>query len=130
MKHFGHHSISLLKIDIEGSEYDVLSDWKHDSPYLPMQIAMELHYDGIYDGTPSFLNTEDWGNLLWPMHKPALSELSLFLSHIANMGYGIVSREDNAICPHCSELTLLRVSHLCDRAALSRHIVPHENVLK
>jgi hypothetical protein len=114
MKHFGHHSVHLLKIDIEGSEYDVLSDWKHDSPYLPKQIAMELHHDGIYYGTPSFLNKEDWGNLLWPMHRPSLSELSLFPSHIANMGYGIVSREDNAISHHCSELTFLRVSHLCE----------------
>ena len=114
MRHFGHRSISLLKIDIEGSEYDVMSSWKHDSPYLPEQIAMELHYDGIYFGTPSFLNKEDWGNLLWPMHKASLSELSLFMAHVASMGYAIVSREDNAIAHHCSELTLLRVAHICN----------------
>lgn len=114
MHYFGHQSISLLKIDIEGSEYDVMSSWRHDSPYLPEQIAMELHYDGIYSGTPSYLNKEEWGNLLWPMHKASLSELSLFVSHIASMGYAIVSREDNNIAHHCSELTFLRVAHICN----------------
>jgi hypothetical protein len=37
-----------------------------------------------------------------------LSDLAMFASHLAGAGYGIVAREDNPTCPHCSELTLVR----------------------
>ena len=109
MASLGHRRLSLLKIDVEGAEYDVLAAWSQDSPVLPRQIAMELHYDGIYSGTRASNNPADTSNLLWPLHKMRLTDLALFMSHVAGAGYGIVSREDNALCQHCSEVTLLRV---------------------
>jgi hypothetical protein len=109
MTHFGHKRLDLLKIDIEGYEYDVFSSWKIDSINFPMQISMELHYKDIYFGTPSFNNSTDLSNLFWPKHQITLSELSLFMLHLSNMGYAIVSREDNKYCSHCSEVTLLKV---------------------
>lgn len=60
-------------------------------------------------GTQAYRNAEYFNNLIWPNHQLTLGELALFISHLANMGYAIVSREDNVLCPHCSELTLLRV---------------------
>ena len=44
MKKFGHARIDLLKLDIEGSEYDVLQDWI-DSAWFPMsQLLVEFHF--------------------------------------------------------------------------------------
>lgn len=108
MNELGHSSITLLKIDIEAFEYDVLSTWSGDQP-LPAQISIEIHYDGIYVGSP-FYNTDVLTNLLWPKHQLSLAELALFVNHLVNMGYAIASREDNPSCPHCSELTLLRIA--------------------
>jgi hypothetical protein len=109
METLGHTRLDLLKIDIEGAEYDVMGEWRQDDRNLPRQIAMELHYSGIYYGTPSFRNPRDMTNLLWPLHDMRLTDLSLFVSHLVGAGYGIVSREDNARAHHCSELTLVRV---------------------
>lgn len=107
MKALGHNHITLLKIDIEGFEFDVFANWNRRQP-LPAQILLELHYADLYHGSP-FFRTDLLNNLLWPKHVMSLGELALFVSHLANLGYGIVSREDNALCRHCTELTLLRV---------------------
>jgi hypothetical protein len=37
------------------------------------------------------------------------AEMALFMQRIADLGYAIVSREDNWLCPWCSEFTFLRV---------------------
>ena len=103
-------SIDVLKMDIEGYEYDVMASWKASSAdALPSQIAMEIHYLGIYHGTEDFENKESDNNLIWPPHIMGVSDLALFVSHMANMGYSIVSKEDNPICPHCSEYLFQRV---------------------
>ena len=109
MASMGHADLALLKIDIEGAEYDVLSEWTQDAPGLPRQVAVEVHYDWIYWMTPAFRDSKDTSNLLWPMHKMRLADLALFMSHLTGAGYGVVSREDNDRSPHCSEFTLLRV---------------------
>lgn len=101
--------LDLLKIDIEGAEYDVLGSWSQTSLSLPHQLSMEVHYNDIYSGTPAFKNRDDVSNLVWPLHVMKLSDLALFMSHLAGAGYGIVSREDNVRSPHCSEFTLVRV---------------------
>jgi Methyltransferase domain len=109
MSFLGHKHLDLLKIDIEGSEYDVIGAWSQRDPHLPAQIAMEVHYSAIYYGTKSYMNASDHGNLIWPLHEMRLSDLALFLSHLAGAGYGIVAREDNPAARHCSEFTLVRV---------------------
>jgi hypothetical protein len=43
------------------------------------------------------------------MHDLALSDLSLFFSHLATLGYGTVYREDNLAGHCCSEFLLLKV---------------------
>jgi len=57
-------AISLLKIDIEGYEYDVVSSWNSSTP-LPEQIAMEIHTGWvIYHKTKSFNDSSDFSNFL------------------------------------------------------------------
>jgi hypothetical protein len=109
----GHKAIDLLKIDIEGAEYDVIGGWgapPDAQQHLPRQIAMEIHYKDLYYGTPALGNASDVSNLVWPLHEMRLADLALFMMHLANMGYAIASREDNELCDHCTELTLILVT--------------------
>jgi FkbM family methyltransferase len=45
----GHDRIDLLKMDIEGAEYEVL-DGLLDSPVLPTQLLVEFHHRFVEDG--------------------------------------------------------------------------------
>lgn len=33
--------------------------------------------------------------MIWPMHELSLAELAMFFYHLADLGYAVVSREDN-----------------------------------
>lgn len=107
-----HTRVDLLKIDIEGWEFDVLSGFK-PSCSLPLQIAMEVHFSSniLYD---TCLDSTNFQNLYWALHDVSLGELALFFFHLADLGYGVVSREDNipwgVSC--CAEFTLVRVEKL------------------
>ncbi|KAL4517156.1 hypothetical protein Ndes2526A_g00734 [Nannochloris sp. 'desiccata'] len=107
----GVQTINLLKIDIEGFEFDTLSSWSQLDRFLPEQVAIEIHHsEVIYHGISQNAQ-DDFSNLLWPMHDLTLSDLSLFFHHLASLGYGVVSREDNL--PYgrcCSEFLLLKVA--------------------
>lgn len=108
----GHQFIDVLKMDIEGFEYDVLSSWA-ESDNLPKQIIFELHWHGIYVGGKAyFTNAEvqrDLSLLMWT--KPAVStlDMSLFHLHLANLGYGIAHKENNPHCGVCAEFVLMLV---------------------
>lgn len=39
-----------------------------------------------------------------------LADLALFVGHVASLGYGIASREDNPLCLHCTELLFVKVA--------------------
>lgn len=97
--------VSLLKMDIEGFEYDVMSVWQKSDP-LPAQVSFEVHYDGVYLGTTPNPAAK---TVMWSGRVVSLSELALFMSHLAELGYAIVNKEDNSACGHCSEFTLIRV---------------------
>ena len=45
----GHQKIDLLKMDIEGAEYEVL-DGLLDSPVKPTQLLVEFHHRFVPDG--------------------------------------------------------------------------------
>lgn len=47
MIEFRHVDITLLKVDIEGGEYDVFSSWKIGSQHMPKQICVEIHYSDL-----------------------------------------------------------------------------------
>jgi FkbM family methyltransferase len=101
----GIDEISLLKMDIEGFEYDVMSSWQKTDP-LPFQVSFELHHFGVYAKTSQ--NPES-SNVMWKDRDVTLAELALFMSHLADLRYAVVSKEDNLDCPHCCEFTLIRV---------------------
>ena len=60
----GVEKINLLKIDIEGYEYDALSVWSQADLALPEQVAIEIHHSEVlYYGT-SYHKTDEFSNLL------------------------------------------------------------------
>eukprot|EP00877_Chromochloris_zofingiensis_P010958 jgi/Chrzof1/6115/Cz17g10100.t1 len=95
-RNLGHSRLELLKVDIEGWEYVAMSELSELDVHLPQQLSMEVHSGsfGDFQVTPT--------------------SLAVFFGHIANLGYGIVSKEDNPIAGSgcCSEFTFLRVQDL------------------
>ncbi|WPT12164.1 hypothetical protein PSENEW3n2_00003822 [Picochlorum sp. SENEW3] len=108
VRDLGVSTIDLLKIDIEGYEFDETAYWSIKDPWLPEQIAIEVHHSqAIYSGKAA--NT-DFSNLLWPAHDLYLSDLALFFGHLGHLGYAIASREDNPFGTCCAEFLLVRVA--------------------
>lgn len=115
MKLAGAKKVDVLKIDIEGFEYDVMATWGTleesdlDTQYLPLQILIEVHLQYMYFGT-SYFGKNDLSNLMWPMaEQMSPPELMLFFSHLGELGYAVVNMEKNPGCAHCAEYVLLRV---------------------
>ena len=93
-----HTRIDLLKMDIEGYEWPILRSWptlqEDDSAVLPYQILVEVHY------ISQFLQV---GTPFSPKEHVKLQE------HLLKMGYATIVRDDNPHCPHCTELSLVRI---------------------
>lgn len=100
----GVDEVSLLKMDIEGFEFDVVSHWT-EAAMLPSQLSMEVHRENRAHGR--FMSATD---------------LAFFFLHLSNLGYGIVSKENNplgpgpepgqrvqALAPQASEFTFMRI---------------------
>eukprot|EP00798_Chlamydomonas_sp_ICE-L_P006840 gene6840-30816_t len=87
-----HPKIDVLKIDIEGFEVSVLEDWIETDPVLPFQLSIEMHFKPI--GPAPFARE---------------SEMILLFTHLYNLGYAIVSKENNMIGDCCAEYTLIRI---------------------
>lgn len=99
--------IDFLKMDIEGYEYDVLSTWTSIEE-LPRQMVVEIHGENLYYGTSSFRNASSTENLMSPFHSMGLSDLGMFMMHLANLGYAIIAKEDNPNCAWCTEMLFER----------------------
>ncbi|KAL7559654.1 hypothetical protein ACA910_006250 [Epithemia clementina (nom. ined.)] len=90
-----HSRIDLLKVDIEGYEHNMFHSWPiladlkaSRQMLLPMQIVVEIHYVSEF--------------------KTAMDMVAL-QAQFMRLGYVVTIRDDNPKCPHCTELTLLRV---------------------
>lgn len=99
----GLRSIQLLKMDIEGFEHKVLDGFLENfrtnpafTLFLPGQISLEVHHTDL-----------PW--LPQSAQIPMQTLGSAFLA-LAELGYSLVSREDNPSCPHCSEFTYIRTA--------------------
>jgi Methyltransferase domain len=100
---------SLLKMDIEGSEFDILPFWDRTYKHLPEQLAIEIHNAGLYLMTPHLhnLNAEASGHLIWAgIEEINLGQLALTFLHLAELGYGIVMQD---VKGNCAEYVLMRV---------------------
>eukprot|EP00878_Enallax_costatus_P018664 GHUV01019658.1.p1 GENE.GHUV01019658.1~~GHUV01019658.1.p1 ORF type:complete len:158 (+),score=0.04 GHUV01019658.1:108-581(+) len=110
----GHKSIDILKVDIDGYEYEVLGELLpdrvlHGDTILPKEIGIEVHV--MIKPKP---NARPWlrewlkglpGNI--PHTVPALA---LAFMHLADLGYGVYHVDSNTGAPECcSEFSLLKI---------------------
>lgn len=102
MQHnLGHKGIDLLKIDIEGFEWPLFDSLETSTNFaMPMQMLMEVHYSIESDiKAPNHTHTND-----------KATDLVRFQTHLLKRGFVVVKRDDNPHCPHCTELTLMRIA--------------------
>lgn len=110
VKELKHSHIDLFKMDIEGCEFDVFASWNEDF-YLPRFVLFELHYRGLYYKLKVKDDDGAAGFLMWKTKKElSLQTLSFFFAHLAGLGYGIVSKEDNYLSISCTEIVLIRTT--------------------
>jgi len=92
-----HRFVTLLKMDIEGYEWDVLpallTEYESTNTFglLPFQISFELHLMEAHIVRPR-----------------SVGEVVHVASLLYDAGYRIISREDNIQSPKCSEFTVMR----------------------
>lgn len=99
---FGHTTIDLLKLDIEGWAWPTF-DIERTNATMPMQLLMEVHYDidGNGRGVRGVVHTET---------MRSATDMLRFQRHLLGLGYVVVHRDDNPACRHCTELTLMKVA--------------------
>ena len=89
-------SPTLLKLDVEGFEYEVLQKMLVDNYLLPLQIQIELHWGTKMVDVP------------WMLRTITSAELALFFGMMyASGGYLPMHRVD--ACPVCQEVLFGRV---------------------
>lgn len=72
--------------------YGNLARLAWSSPFPTSPILQRL-----YDLTNFLGDRNNWESMLWPMHEVSLAELAVVFSHLADLGYAVVSREDNPL---------------------------------
>ena len=111
--------VHLLKLDVEGFEYDVLRAMLQNPSHLPVQIAMELHYQ------TRFKELFFYGRFV------TAAEIALHAQLWYGAGYSLVTRNDNNACKHCTEILLVRktkCSKMC-RSCMPRLASDSQRVL-
>lgn len=112
----GHSQIDLYKMDIEGYEVPIFQSWPEltsrsnangqkgeETWALPMQLLVEVHYLTQFEDLWKPGQNSAWEPFMTPV------ELVQLQRHLINMGYVVIERDDNKLCPHCTELTLVRM---------------------
>lgn len=98
-------SVAVLKMDVEGAEWDLfdsfyasaVSDWPASFAELPAQISVETHQHKLGGAT----------------HNASFARWDRAWQGLLDAGYAVVSSEVNPYCPHCAEYLLVRVPRAC-----------------
>ncbi|XRB17767.1 hypothetical protein RI054_16g76120 [Pseudoscourfieldia marina] len=108
LEQLGRPYIALLKMDIEGYEYEVLpSVLEVEDAAMPLQIAVEVHYaTSMKELSWSYKNLKNTrGDRI--RGGKSIAELALLHMLMLRKGYILISREDN--CSTCSELVYMKI---------------------
>eukprot|EP00541_Cyclophora_tenuis_P016131 CAMPEP_0116565992 /NCGR_PEP_ID=MMETSP0397-20121206/14199_1 /TAXON_ID=216820 /ORGANISM="Cyclophora tenuis, Strain ECT3854" /LENGTH=167 /DNA_ID=CAMNT_0004092813 /DNA_START=115 /DNA_END=618 /DNA_ORIENTATION=- len=111
--------------DDDNNNNDIMHIANKDSKHIarkpmsyPVQLLMELHYCTYSTFAKSIQNEYMKTNLpASDQSCPAsggdviqtATDLVTLQSMLLDMGYIVVSRDDNSFCPHCTELVLVRI---------------------
>ena len=99
-----HDRIDLLKIDIEGWEWPIFDRESIQDINLPMQLLMEVHYCHECKGKLAIESGVQHNE-----NMETAIDMARFQARLLMSGYVVINRDDNPACPHCTELTLLRI---------------------
>ncbi|KAI9325513.1 methyltransferase domain-containing protein [Zopfochytrium polystomum] len=104
MKEVGVETVELLKIDVEGYEFQVLEAWRTVPRHmLPRQILIEVHFWTREIAAQSEITEGAFFPPNWAHRALA------FRRTIESMGYHIAYREMNNYSMACAEYVLVRV---------------------
>jgi hypothetical protein len=93
------HPPTILKMDIEGHEWSVISELVRYPHLLPESISMEFHYQ------------TQMKNLKWRGRFRTPYEIAAWMDYMFTRGgYILANRIDNPFCLHCSEIVIARIS--------------------
>jgi hypothetical protein len=98
----GHSQIDMLKVDIEGFEWDLFESSllaEAGDANLPQQLLFELHTTGAKPDVPQ--------SLLVNRSKAAVDRLFL---RLFDLGYRVMNKELNDYDSRCAEFAMLRVT--------------------
>lgn len=91
-------SPTFIKMDIEGYEFPVLRSIIDAGNFLPLQIAVEIHYIRFENGKPDYRLVNSL-------------ELYSFFNYLYKYGgYYLIDRNDNPYCKHCTEIVLAKLN--------------------
>eukprot|EP01040_Poterioochromonas_malhamensis_P004117 gene4117-4408_t len=98
---------TFLKMDIEGYEFPVLRSIVDSGVFLPLQIAVEVHFiRAVNSGI-------DW-------RRVSSVELYSFINYIYKYGgYYLIDRHDNPLCVSCTEIVLAKLN--CENHPLPKN---------
>jgi len=103
MKLLGHERVTYLKMDIERSEFEVISAFKHmRQENVPSQIAFEVHLANAYGRFQGHVSKIEWDDMF---------------STLDNLSYGVFAHDHNPRCRCCCEFSLIlksKVDSLAD----------------
>ncbi len=89
---------TFLKMDIEGYEFPVMKSIIDSGVMLPLQIAMEVHYERTIGGIIDF-------------RKANSLEVYSFANYLYKFGgYYLIDRHDNVACKHCTEVVFAKLN--------------------
>jgi len=115
---FNHTRIDLLKLDVEGFEYRIFEGLFRDAlrsvdtlDFLPMQLSFELHTCSILVPNAAGLSNmppppmpQRW----WDVCGLSAGDMLVLWNEIVDLGFTVVSREDNPGYQGGSEFTVVR----------------------
>ena len=97
LRDLNHTKIDLLKIDIEGYEWDVLGSVL-TGPHTPYQITGELHFGTFWNSA----------KLWWAGRLMTAGESALWARRFYDHGYRVAHKASNPRWPMASEITLVQ----------------------
>ena len=98
LRELKHSHVDLLKMDIEGYEWDVYDGMLRSTYPLPFQITTELHLTAFWNSA----------NLWWAGRKMTAGEVALWARRFYDVGYRVAKRAGHARWPQSKEVTLVR----------------------
>ena len=89
---------SVLKMDIEGFEWEILEQIVRSHALMPVSLTVELHYKSQFPKVPFH------GRFLSPFEMGAWADFMF-----TRGGYVLVDRRDHSVCLHCCEVVFARL---------------------